>query len=128
MVGFLRTFCAAAAGAAAATILLAPAAPPTGSAVAASSSRWRSVRTAPGTVKAGDPVLHEPAQEVALGDIPSENVQGVINRMIEVMRKAPCLSLAAPQVGVPLRVRRRLILCLLEHVFLCVISSRASIS
>lgn len=60
----------------------------------------------PGTVKAGDPVLHEPAQEVAPGDIPSEKVQGVIDRMVAVMRKAPGVGLAAPQIGVPLKVTR----------------------
>lgn len=58
----------------------------------------------PGTVKAGDPVLHEPAQEVAPGDIPSEKVQGVIDRMVAVMRKAPGVGLAAPQIGVPLKI------------------------
>jgi hypothetical protein len=58
----------------------------------------------PGTVKAGDPVLHEPAQEVAPGDVLSEKVQGVIDRMVDVMRRAPGVGLAAPQIGVPLRV------------------------
>ena len=58
----------------------------------------------PGTVKAGDPVLHEPAQEVAPGDVRSEKVQGIIDRMVDVMRKAPGVGLAAPQIGVPLRV------------------------
>ena len=127
MVALLRPLSAAAA----ATFLLAPAAPPTGSAVAASAvggRRWRSVRAnagggwlsgllggkgggastamavTPGTVKAGDPVLHEPAQEVAPGDVRSEKVQGVIDRMVDVMRKAPGVGLAAPQIGVPLRV------------------------
>ncbi|OEL38799.1 Peptide deformylase 1A, chloroplastic [Dichanthelium oligosanthes] len=127
MVALLRPLSAAAAAA----LLLAPAAPLTSSAVAASAvsgRRWRSVRTnagggwlsgllgdkgggaptamtvTPGTVKAGDPVLHEPAQEVAPGDVSSEKVQGVIDRMIDVMRKAPGVGLAAPQIGVPLRV------------------------
>uniref|UniRef100_A0A0D9YAF8 Peptide deformylase n=1 Tax=Oryza glumipatula TaxID=40148 RepID=A0A0D9YAF8_9ORYZ len=58
----------------------------------------------PGTVKAGDPILHEPAQEVAPVDIPSEKVQGVIDRMVAVMRKAPGVGLAAPQIGVPLKI------------------------
>ena len=58
----------------------------------------------PGTVKAGDPVLHEPAQEVAPEDVSSEKVQGVIDQMIAVMRKAPGVGLAAPQIGVPLKV------------------------
>ncbi|KAL6615377.1 hypothetical protein ACP70R_037647 [Stipagrostis hirtigluma subsp. patula] len=111
------------------TLLLAPAAPVAGSAVAVGARRWRSVRAnagggwlsgllgggkgggapsamtvTPGTVKAGDPVLHEPAQEVAPGDVPSEKVQGIIDRMIDVMRKVPGVGLAAPQIGVPLRI------------------------
>lgn len=127
MVALLRPLSAAAA----ATLFLAPAGPLTGSAVAASAAsgrRWRSVRTnagggwlsgllggkgggaatammvTPGTVKAGDPVLHEPAQEVPSGEVPSEKVQGVIDRMIDIMRKAPGVGLAAPQIGVPLRI------------------------
>ncbi|NP_001140879.1 peptide deformylase 1A, chloroplastic-like isoform X1 [Zea mays] len=125
MVGLLRPLSAAA------TLLLAPATPLTGSSVSASSvggRRWRSVRAdagggwlsgllggkgggastammvTPGTVKAGDPVLHEPAQEVAPGDVLSEKVQGVIDRMVDVMRRAPGVGLAAPQIGVPLRI------------------------
>ncbi|KAG0546071.1 hypothetical protein BDA96_02G416500 [Sorghum bicolor] len=124
MVALLRPLSAAA-------FLRVPAAPLTGSAVAASAvggRRWRSVRAnagggwlsgllggkgggastamavTPGTVKAGDPVLHEPAQEVAPGDVRSEKVQGIIDRMVDVMRKAPGVGLAAPQIGVPLRI------------------------
>lgn len=59
---------------------------------------------APGTVKAGDPVLHESAQEVAPEDVSSEKVQGIIDQMIAVMRKAPGVGLAAPQIGVPLKI------------------------
>ncbi|KAJ1429118.1 Peptide deformylase [Sesbania bispinosa] len=41
------------------------------------------------TVKAGDPVLHEPAQEVDPIEIRSERVQKIIDDMIRVMRNAP---------------------------------------
>lgn len=58
----------------------------------------------PDTVKAGDPVLHEPAQEVNPNEIKSERVQKIIDDMIRVMRNAPGVGLAAPQIGVPLRV------------------------
>ncbi|XP_020228949.1 peptide deformylase 1A, chloroplastic [Cajanus cajan] len=58
----------------------------------------------PDIVKAGDPVLHEPAQEVDANEIGSERVQKVIDDMIRVMRKAPGVGLAAPQIGVPLRI------------------------
>jgi peptide deformylase len=58
----------------------------------------------PDTVKAGDPVLHEPAQEIDPSEIKSEKVQKIIDDMIRVMRKAPGVGLAAPQIGIPSRV------------------------
>lgn len=58
----------------------------------------------PEVVKAGDPVLHEPAKEVAKEEIGSEKVAKVIEDMIAVMRNAPGVGLAAPQIGVPLKV------------------------
>ena len=58
----------------------------------------------PDIVKAGDPVLHEPARDVEVGDIGSERIQNIIDDMVKVMRKAPGVGLAAPQIGVPLRV------------------------
>ncbi|KAG9146441.1 hypothetical protein Leryth_011725 [Lithospermum erythrorhizon] len=58
----------------------------------------------PDITKAGDPVLHEPAQEVRPEDILSERIQKIVDDMIKVMRKAPGVGLAAPQIGVPLRV------------------------
>ena len=58
----------------------------------------------PDIVKAGDPVLHEPAQEVNPTEISSERIQKIIDDMIKVMRKAPGVGLAAPQIGIPLRV------------------------
>ncbi|PRQ50722.1 putative peptide deformylase [Rosa chinensis] len=58
----------------------------------------------PDIVKAGDPVLHEPARDVELGDIGSERIQKIIDDMVKVMRKAPGVGLAAPQIGLPLRI------------------------
>lgn len=58
----------------------------------------------PDIVKAGDPVLHEPAQEVDPDEIRSERVQKIIDDMIKVMRIAPGVGLAAPQIGIPFRV------------------------
>ncbi|KAG8379856.1 hypothetical protein BUALT_Bualt07G0132900 [Buddleja alternifolia] len=58
----------------------------------------------PDIVKAGDPVLHEPAQEVRPEEIGSERVQKIVDDMVKVMRKAPGVGLAAPQIGVPLRI------------------------
>lgn len=58
----------------------------------------------PDLVKAGDPVLHEPAREVDPNEIGSERIQKIIDDMIKVMRKAPGVGLAAPQIGIPLKI------------------------
>ncbi|KAL5975305.1 Peptide deformylase 1A, chloroplastic/mitochondrial [Asimina triloba] len=57
----------------------------------------------PEIVKAGDPVLHEPAREVATDEIGSEKIQKIVEDMVAMMRKAPGVGLAAPQIGIPLR-------------------------
>ena len=49
----------------------------------------------------GDPVLHEPAATVTEF---GEDLQRLVADMIETMHAAPGVGLAAPQVGVPLRV------------------------
>lgn len=58
----------------------------------------------PDIVKSGDPVLHEPAREVEVEEIGSDRIQKIIDDMVKVMRKAPGVGLAAPQIGIPLRV------------------------
>ncbi|XVF24815.1 hypothetical protein REPUB_Repub13aG0160300 [Reevesia pubescens] len=58
----------------------------------------------PEIVKAGDPVLHEPAKYVDPDEIESERIQKIIDDMVRVMRMAPGVGLAAPQIGIPLRV------------------------
>ncbi|GAB2231028.1 hypothetical protein Droror1_Dr00027315 [Drosera rotundifolia] len=55
-------------------------------------------------VKAGDPVLHERADEVAVEEIGSEMVQKIVDDMVRVMRLAPGVGLAATQIGIPLRI------------------------
>ncbi|KAK9690377.1 hypothetical protein RND81_09G123400 [Saponaria officinalis] len=60
--------------------------------------------TLPEIVKAGDPVLHEPAREVDPNEIGSEKIQKIVDDMISVMRDAPGVGLAAPQLGVPLKI------------------------
>lgn len=55
----------------------------------------REIRTHP------DPVLREPAKKVPLIDM---SVQRLIDDMIDTMRAVSGVGLAAPQVGVPLRV------------------------
>ncbi|HYI32242.1 MAG TPA: peptide deformylase [Glaciibacter sp.] len=52
-------------------------------------------------VISGDPVLHSPARDVAdFGD----DLRSLVNDMYETMDAAPGVGLAAPQVGVPLRI------------------------
>lgn len=52
----------------------------------------------------GDPVLRARAKEVDPATISSPEVQALITRMIAAMREAPGVGLAAPQIGVPLRI------------------------
>lgn len=59
---------------------------------------------APGVVQIGDPVLRARAEEVPREKIQTPEFQALIARMIDTMRKAPGVGLAAPQIGVPLRV------------------------
>jgi peptide deformylase len=49
----------------------------------------------------GERDLHQPASEVTLWD---DDLQRLIDDMIETMYAAPGIGLAAPQVGVPLRL------------------------
>ncbi|KAF8086886.1 hypothetical protein N665_0609s0017 [Sinapis alba] len=58
----------------------------------------------PDIVAAGDPVLHEKAREVDPEEIGSERIQKIIDDMVKVMRLAPGVGLAAPQIGIPLRI------------------------
>ena len=52
-------------------------------------------------LKWGEPVLHAPARPVA--EIDAE-IETLVGDMIETMYAAPGIGLAAPQIGVPLRV------------------------
>jgi peptide deformylase len=52
-------------------------------------------------LKYGDQVLHETAQPV---DGVTPDVNGLVADMIDTMYAAPGIGLAAPQIGVPLRV------------------------
>jgi peptide deformylase len=55
-------------------------------------------------VVAGTPVLRERAAEVAPGMLGTEALHALVADMVETMRAAPGVGLAAPQIGVPLRV------------------------
>jgi peptide deformylase len=52
----------------------------------------------------GDPVLRVPARPVGAEELASEETQRLIDDMIETMRAADGAGLAAPQVGVSLRI------------------------
>jgi peptide deformylase len=49
----------------------------------------------------GDPVLHEPSSPVAQID---DSIRTLLTDMVDTMWAAPGIGLAAPQIGVPLRV------------------------
>jgi peptide deformylase len=55
-------------------------------------------------VQTGDPVLREVAQQVDPEQIGSKELEQLIDDMIETMRKAPGVGLAAPQIGVSLQL------------------------
>src|SRR5262249_44226184 len=52
-------------------------------------------------VKYGEPVLHNAAQPVERID---DSIRGLLDDMVSTMYAAPGIGLAAPQIGVPLRV------------------------
>ena len=52
-------------------------------------------------VKYGDPVLHSRAAPV---DVVDDAIRALLDDMVETMYAAPGIGLAAPQIGVPLRV------------------------
>ena len=51
--------------------------------------------------KYGDPVLHGPAEPVAEID---DSIRTLLADMVQTMYAAPGIGLAAPQIGVPLRI------------------------
>jgi peptide deformylase len=64
----------------------------------------RPAMTLPAIVQAGAPTLRERAGDVPRERIATAEFQDLIDRMIAVMRMAPGVGLAAPQIDVPLRV------------------------
>ncbi len=56
-------------------------------------------------VQVGETVLREKAQEVPQDEILSSKIQGILKDMVEVLSKSrDGAALAAPQVGLPLRI------------------------
>jgi peptide deformylase len=55
-------------------------------------------------VQVGTPVLRERAQNVAVGRMSSPEFAALCEAMVETMREAPGVGLAAPQIGLGLRM------------------------
>jgi len=55
-------------------------------------------------VQVGDPVLRERARQLAPDEVASPETKRLIDDLVETMRAAGGAGLAAPQVGVPLRI------------------------
>lgn len=62
------------------------------------------IPTKPEIVQTGNAVLRARAQEVPAEKITSPDTQALVKKMIATMRAAPGVGLAAPQIGIPLRV------------------------
>jgi peptide deformylase len=60
--------------------------------------------TLPAIVQAGQPVLRQRAQEIDPARIGSDEMQALVETMVAVMRDAPGVGLAAPQIGLGLRL------------------------
>lgn len=58
----------------------------------------------PPIVQTGAAVLRAHATELTPAQLATAEIQALISTMIEVMRDAPGVGLAAPQIGIPLRV------------------------
>lgn len=55
-------------------------------------------------VQLGDPILRHTARELSIEEILSPRTQELISKMTQIMREAPGVGLAAPQIGVPLQI------------------------
>lgn len=55
-------------------------------------------------VQAGEPVLREIARPLRADEIGSSAINGLIDHMLETLRDAPGVGLAAPQIGEPLQL------------------------
>lgn len=52
----------------------------------------------------GDPVLRQRAEEVPEERIDSPEIDQIVDRMVKVLRHYDCVGVAAPQIGIPLRI------------------------
>ena len=56
------------------------------------------------TIQIGNPILRAKSKNVNLEDIPSKKIQSVILDLIDSMRNASLVGMAAPQIGINLNV------------------------
>lgn len=52
----------------------------------------------------GDPVLRRKAAEVPEELVNSKEVEYIVEKMVKVLRKFDCVGVAAPQIGISLRI------------------------
>jgi len=52
----------------------------------------------------GDPVLRQQAALVPKEHMDSPEIKAIVERMVKVLRKFDCVGIAAPQIGVSLRI------------------------
>ncbi|KAM8705904.1 hypothetical protein ACLKA7_010237 [Drosophila subpalustris] len=52
----------------------------------------------------GDPVLRDKAAEVPADYVNSKEIHAIIDQMVNVLRKYDCVGIAAPQIGISLRI------------------------
>ncbi|EDW67135.1 peptide deformylase, mitochondrial [Drosophila virilis] len=52
----------------------------------------------------GDPVLRDRAAVVPAECVDSKEVQAIVDQMVHVLRKFDCVGIAAPQIGISLRI------------------------
>lgn len=52
----------------------------------------------------GDPVLRVRAEEVPPERLDSQEINDIVDQMVKVLRHYDCVGVAAPQLGVPLRI------------------------
>ena len=55
-------------------------------------------------VQVGDPVLRRRCDPVPVEEVTSSEIKFLVKFMTDVMDKYKCVGLAAPQIGIPLRV------------------------
>ena len=67
-------------------------------------SPMTTVTAKPNIVQIGDPVLRARAKDVSKEEIATPEFQALVARMIDAMKRAPGVGLAAPQIGVSKRV------------------------